>query len=109
MHYGYNERLPIPLRNNIVAIRNTENSLRRPKNNAIPRFQSRYLEQSCSYRGAILWSAITCRDPDLTRANFKKIGLLFWFYVEPYHHISLIVHTFKTKITDDTEELIFGE
>ena len=54
MHYGYNERLPIPLRNNIVAIRNTENSLRRPKNIAIPRFQSRYLEQSCSYRGVIL-------------------------------------------------------
>lgn len=57
----------------------------------------------------LLLSPITCRDTDLTRANFKRAGLLFWFYVEPYHDISLIVHTFKTKITDDTEELIFGE
>ena len=69
MHNAYNDRLPIPLRGNIVTIRNTENSLRRTKNIAISRFQSRYLEQPCSYRGAILWSAIKCRHPDLTRAE----------------------------------------
>ena len=37
------------------------------KATAIFRFQSRYLEQSVSYRGAILWNAIITRHPDLTR------------------------------------------
>ena len=50
-------------------MRNTEYSLRRSENIAIPRFQSRYLEQSVSYRGAILWNAIASRHPDITRAE----------------------------------------
>ena len=69
MHNAYNERLPVPLNDNIVTMRNTEYSLRRSENIAIPRFQSRYLEQSVSYRGAILWNAIASRHPDLTRTE----------------------------------------
>ena len=69
MHNAYNDRLPVPLSNNIVTTKNTEYSLRRSENIAIPRFRSRYLEQSVSYRGAILWNAITSRHPDLTRAE----------------------------------------
>ena len=69
MHNAYNDRLPVPLSNNIVTTKNTEYSLRRSENIAIPRFRSRYLEQSVSYRGVILWNAITSRHPDLTRAE----------------------------------------
>ena len=69
MHNAYNDRLPESLSDNIVTMRNTEYSLRRSENIAIPRFRSRYLEQSVSYRGAILWNAITSRHPDLTRAE----------------------------------------
>ena len=70
MHNAYNDRLPVPLSDNIVTIRNTEYSLRRSENIAIPRFRSRYLEQSLiSSRGAILCNAITSRHPDLTRAE----------------------------------------
>lgn len=69
MHNAYNDRLPVPLSDNIVTMRNTEYSLRRSENIAIPRFRSRYLEQSVSYRGAILWNAITSRHPDLARAE----------------------------------------
>ena len=54
MHNAYNDRLPVLLSDNIVTIRNTEYSLRRSENIAIPRFQSRYLEHSVSYRGAII-------------------------------------------------------
>ena len=43
MHNAYNDRLPVPLSDNIVTKRNTEYSLRRPENIAVPRFQSRYL------------------------------------------------------------------
>ena len=69
MHNAYNDRLPVPLSDNIVTKRNTEYSLRRSVNIAVPRFQSRYLEQSVSYRGAILWNAIASRHPDLTRTE----------------------------------------
>lgn len=69
MHNAYNDRLPVPLRDNIVTMRNTEYSLRRSENIAIPRFRSRYLEQSVSYRGAILWNVMISRHPDLTRAE----------------------------------------
>ena len=69
MHNAYNDRLPVPLSDNIVTKRNTEYSLRRSENIAVPRFQSRYLEQSVSYRGAILWNAIASRHPDLTRTE----------------------------------------
>ena len=44
MHNAYNDRLPVPLSDSIVAMRNTEYSLRRSENISIPRFQSRYLE-----------------------------------------------------------------
>ena len=54
MHNAYNDRLLVPLSDNIVTKTNTEYSLRRSENIAVPRFQSRYLEQSVSYRGAIL-------------------------------------------------------
>ena len=53
----------------IVTMRNTEYSLRRSENIAIPRFQSGYLEQSVSYRGAILRNATAFRHPDLTRTE----------------------------------------
>ena len=70
MHNAYNDRLPVPLSDNIVTImKNTEYLLRRSENIAIPRSQSCYLEQSVSYRGAILWNAITSRHPDLIRAE----------------------------------------
>ena len=69
MHNAYNDRLPVPLSDNIVTMRSTEYSLRRSENIAIPRFQSRYLEQSVSYRGAILWNAIASRHPDITRTE----------------------------------------
>ena len=71
MHNAYNDRLPVPLSDNIVTMRNTGYlySLRRSENIAIPRLRSRYLEQSVSYRGAILWNAIITRHPDLTRAE----------------------------------------
>ena len=69
MHNAYNDRLPVPLSDNIVTMRNTGYPLRRSENIAIPRFRSRYLEQSVSYRGAILWNAIITRHPDLTRAE----------------------------------------
>ena len=69
MHNAYNDRLPVPLSDNIVTMRNTEYSLRRSENIAIPGFQSRYLEQSVSYRGTILWNAIASRHPDLTSAE----------------------------------------
>ena len=69
MHNTYNDRLPVPLSDNIVTMRNTEYSLGRSEHIAIPRFRSRYLEQSVSYRGAILWNTITSRHPDLTRAE----------------------------------------
>ena len=69
MHNAYNDRLPVPLSDNIVTMRNTGYSLRRSENIAIPRFRPRYLEQSVSYRGAILWNAIITRHPDLTRAE----------------------------------------
>lgn len=45
MHNAYNDRLPVPLSDNIVTMRNTKYSLRRSENIAIPRFRSRYLEQ----------------------------------------------------------------
>ena len=73
MHNAYNDRLPESLSDNIVTMRNTEYSLRRSENIAIPRFRSRYLEQSVSYRGAILWNAITFRHPDLTRAECSTL------------------------------------
>ena len=63
MHNAYNDRLPVPLSDNTVTKR------RRPENIATPRFQSRYLEQSVSYRGAILWNAIASRHPDVTYAE----------------------------------------
>ena len=69
MHNAYNDRLPVPLSENIVTVRNAEYSLRRSENIAIPSFQSRYLEQSVSYRGAILWNAIASRHPDVTHAE----------------------------------------
>ena len=69
MHNAYNERLPVPLSGNMVTTRNTEYSLRRSENIAIPRFRSPHLEQAVSYRGTILWNAITSRHPDLTRAE----------------------------------------
>ena len=69
MHNAYNGRLPVPLNDNIVTMRNTKYTLRRSECIAIPRFRSRYLEQSVSYRGAILWNAIISRHPDLTRAE----------------------------------------
>ena len=69
MHNAYNDRLPVPLSDNNVTMRKTKYSLRRSENIAIPRFRSRYLEQSDSYRGAILWNAIISRHPDLTRAE----------------------------------------
>ena len=69
MHNAYNDRLPVPLSDNIVTMIKTEYSLRRSENIAIRRFRSRYLEQSVSYRGAILWNAIISRHPDLTRAE----------------------------------------
>jgi len=69
MHNAYNDRLPVSLNDNILTKRNTEYSLRRSENIAIPRFRSRYLEQSVSYRGAILWNAIASRHPDVTHAE----------------------------------------
>ena len=69
MHNAYNDRLPVSLSDNIVTMRNNEYSLRRSENIAIPRFPSRYLEQSVSFRGANLWNAITSRHPDLTRTE----------------------------------------
>ena len=69
IHNAYNDRLLVPLSDHIVTMRNAEYSLRRSENIGIPRFRSRYLEQSVSYRGAILCNAITSRHPDLTRAE----------------------------------------
>ena len=69
MHNAYNDKLPVSLSDNIVTMRNTEYLLRRSENIAITRFRSRYLEQSVSYRGAILWNAITSRHLDLTHAE----------------------------------------
>ena len=36
MYNGYNDRLPVPVSDNIVTMRNTEYSLRRSENIAIP-------------------------------------------------------------------------
>ena len=51
MHNAHNDRLPVPLSDNIVTMRNTEYSLRRSENIAISWFQSRYLEQSVKLQG----------------------------------------------------------
>ena len=69
MHNAYNDRLPVPLSDNIVTKRNTENLLSRSENIALPSFQSRYLEQSVSYRGDIFWNAIASRHLDITHAQ----------------------------------------
>ena len=34
-------------------------------NNVVPRFISRYLQQSISYRGAVLWNATTSKKSDI--------------------------------------------
>ena len=41
-------------------------------------------------------------------ANSKGPAYCFGFDVEPHRHVTLTAHTFKTKMADDTEELIFG-
>ena len=88
MHNAYNDSLPVPLSDNIVTMRNIQYSLRRSENIAIPRFQSRYLEQSVSY---ILWNAIASRHPDLTRAErwtldstLNKIKVLRDFHLKQH-------------------------
>ncbi|XP_031553408.1 uncharacterized protein LOC116290505 [Actinia tenebrosa] len=42
-------------------------------------------------------------------ANFKGPAYCFAFDVEPYHHVTLTVHTLKTNKAADSEEFVFGD
>ena len=43
-------------------------------NIVVPRFTSRYLRQSISYREAVLWIAITSKNSDIASAPRKTIS-----------------------------------
>ena len=67
--------LPEQLSENIIVKRSSgaKYSLRGSDNIVIPRFQSRYLERSVTYRGAVLWNTITSRNADIVHATRKSI------------------------------------
>ena len=43
-------------------------------NIVVPRFTSRYLEQSNSYRGAVLWNAIASKNSDIASEPRRTIS-----------------------------------
>ena len=69
--------LPEQLSENIIVMKSSgaKYSLRGSDNIVIPRFQSRYLERSVTYRGAVLWEynyVLECRHCSCTRKSIDS-------------------------------------
>ena len=56
MHRAYHASLPLPLYDSII-----------------PRFNSRYLQLSITYRGSALWNTVVVSDPNIISARPKYI------------------------------------
>ena len=65
MHSAYNGLLPKQLCTSITNKGMSCYAYRGTHNIIIPRFTSRYLQQSISYRVAVLWNAITSKNSDI--------------------------------------------
>ena len=48
-------------------------NFRRSNNKIIPRFNSQFLENSISYRGAILWNAVSAHFTDQFTVFYRKV------------------------------------
>ena len=65
MHSAYNGLLPKQLCTSIINKGMSCYAFRGTHNIIVPRFTSRYLQQSISYRVAVLWNAITSKNSDI--------------------------------------------
>ena len=74
IHNAYNDLLPKQLCTSIINKRMSNYALRGSDNIVVPRITSRYLEQSISYRGAVLWNAITSKNSDIVSASRRTIS-----------------------------------
>ena len=74
MHSASNGLLPKQLCTTIINKRVSCYAFRGTDYIAAPRFTSRYLHQSISYRGVVLWSAITSKYSDIASEPRRTIS-----------------------------------
>ena len=74
MHSAYNGLLPKQLFTSIINKRVSCYAFRGTDYIVVPRFTSRYLQQSISCRGVVLWSAITSKYSDIASEPRRTIS-----------------------------------
>ena len=74
MHNAYNGLLPKQLCTGIINKRVSCYAFRGTDNIVVPRFTSVYIQQSISYRGAVLWNAITSKNSDIASEPRRTIS-----------------------------------
>ena len=68
MHKGYHFNLP-KISSHIIVKRECNYSSRASNKLDVPRFNTRYMEDSIMYRGAVLWNAMTAKHGDLAQSS----------------------------------------
>ena len=65
MHEAYNGRLPSTLNYCIAKRRDLSYSIRARDSLLVPRFNTRFMKDSITYRGTVLWNMLTSKYTDL--------------------------------------------
>ena len=73
IHGAFNDRLSTLLCNNIVSRRIRVHEFRLQDALVIPRFNTKFVQNSVSYRGATLWNTMIACDTSLSKVNSKYL------------------------------------
>ena len=73
MQKTFHGRIPDILCNNIITKRGLRYSLRASNSILAPRFNTRYMQDSIAYRGALLWNSVAATDKNLVDTHTEDL------------------------------------
>ena len=92
MHKAFHARLPATLCDGILSKRTSRYCLRALDSLVVTRFNTRFMKQSITYRGSVLWNRMTARHHSIVSAGSKDLEQklileIMTFYIIDYHFI----------------------
>ena len=73
MHKAFHARLPATLCDGILSKRTSRYCLRALDSLVVTRFNTRFMKQSITYRGSVLWNRMTARHHSIVSAGSKDL------------------------------------
>lgn len=106
IHRAFNDRLPTLLCNNIVSRRIRVHEFRLQDALVIPRFNTKFVQNSVSYRGATLWNTMIACDTSLSKVNSKYLDKVLK-NIKEFDQFSFNTTSVSTTKFRDTDFIYF--